>query len=202
MAQSNISGPTGTRTSYTLDLDNTMAFPDYGHIPVHPPAPDERWVIVAEVISDPTPRPGTTGVGFTVKDKYGDPFLVTFFTPTAARDVLPYKVGRMICLENACMSDFYQKLGCFVRDKSRAYMLPCSLAELRHLSAGLRSRALALLSLQDALLHDGGPHHNLSAIQLCLILTQDCQRRDWNNTHRKDCRALEALIIWNRTEWW
>lgn len=201
MAQSNISGPTGTRTSYTLDLDNTMAFPDYGHIPVHPPAPDERWVIVAEVISDPTPRPGTTGVGFTVKDKYGDPFLVTFFTPTAARDVLPYKVGRMICLENACMSDFYQKLGCFVRDKSRAYMLPCSLAELRHLSAGLRAQSDAGDLGQSCVVCQARAH-----LRSCRCRTRycttDCQRRDWNNTHRKDCRALEALIIWNRTEWW
>lgn len=42
---------TGSRTLYTLDLDDTMAFPDNNHIPAHPPAPDERWVIITELVS-------------------------------------------------------------------------------------------------------------------------------------------------------
>ncbi|KAJ6554502.1 hypothetical protein B0H19DRAFT_1153793 [Mycena capillaripes] len=75
----------GTKTQYTLDLDDIMAFPDNNTIPVHPPAPDERWVIITEVLSNPAPRSG--GHGFMVKDKNGDRFPVVFSTRNVAKDV-------------------------------------------------------------------------------------------------------------------
>ncbi|KAJ7756318.1 hypothetical protein B0H16DRAFT_1690006 [Mycena metata] len=190
---------TGTRTLYTLDLEDVMVFPDNNHIPAHPPAPDERWVITAEVLSNPMPRPG--GIGFMVKDKIGDRFPVVFSTPTAAKDVRPYKTGRLICLKNGSLLNFHQKLGYSVRDKSSAYMLPCSLATLRRLSARLRAQS-------DA--HELGRCCSVckatTELRRCRCRTRycgvECQQRDWNSGHAKECRAIEALIVWNRTEWW
>ncbi|KAJ6578821.1 hypothetical protein DFH09DRAFT_1077738 [Mycena vulgaris] len=155
-----------------------MAFPDNDHIPTHPPAPDERWVIIVEVISNPASRPG--GPGFMVQDKIGDRFPVVFSTPTAGRDVRRYKPGQLICLANGSTMDFQQKLGYVVRDRSSAYTIPCSLATLRRLSARLRDAERCRTRYCGA----------------------ECQRRDWINCHSKECRAIEALIIWNRTEWW
>jgi len=190
---------TGSRTLYTLDLDDTMAFPDNNHIPAHPPAPDERWVIITELLSDPAPRPG--GRGFMVKDKIGDRFPVIFSTRNPVRDVQPYKTGRLLCLANGSMLDFHQKLGYFVKDKSTALMLPCSLATLRRLSARLRAQS-------DA--GEFGQCCNVckdrSGLHRCRCRTRycgtECQRSDWNNGHSKECKAIEALIVWNRTEWW
>ncbi|KAJ7161030.1 hypothetical protein C8R46DRAFT_1223365 [Mycena filopes] len=172
----------GTRTLFALDFEDTMAFPDNNHIPAHAPAPDERWVIVAEVLTNPKPRPGGM-MGFMVQDKSGDRFPVVFATPTAAKDVRPYKTGRLICLENGSLSDFHQQLGYLVKDKSTAYMLPCSLATLRRLWARLRAQS-------DAQELGRG------------YCGTQCQRKDWKNGHAKECKPIEALIVWNRTEWW
>ncbi|KAJ7456969.1 hypothetical protein FB451DRAFT_1275412 [Mycena latifolia] len=195
------STPSGTRTCYTLDLDNRMAFPDNDHIPAAPPEPDERWVILTELLSNPAPRPGGLGHGFLVKDKIGDRFPVTFATPTAARDVRSCRTGRVLCLKNGSMKDFHQKLGYFVRDKSTAFMLPCSLATLRWLSARLKAQS------------DAGEFGQCCTVckartelRSCRCRTRycgtECQRKDWNNGHAKECKAIKALIIWNRTEWW
>lgn len=57
-----------------------------------------------------------------VKDKSGDRFPVVFATPRAARDVRPYKTGRLICLANGSMLDFHQQRGYIVRDKKNAFV--------------------------------------------------------------------------------
>ncbi|KAJ7767390.1 hypothetical protein DFH07DRAFT_954893 [Mycena maculata] len=191
----------GTKTRYTLDLEDVMCFPDNNHIPAAPPAPDERWVIVTEVLSNPAPRPG--GLGFVVKDKSGDRFPVVFATPTAARDVRRYKPGRLICLVNGSLADFRPQLGYFVRNKASAYMfmLPCNLAMLNRLAARLRAQS-------DA--GEFGQCCNVckahTALRSCGCRTRycgtECQRTDWNNGHSRECKVIKALIVWNRTEWW
>ncbi|KAJ7630067.1 hypothetical protein DFH06DRAFT_1337980 [Mycena polygramma] len=110
----------GTKTRYTLDLDNVMTFPDNNHIPMRPPAPDERWVILTEVLSNPAPRPG--GRGFLVKDTNGDTFPVVFATRTPIKDTRPYKQGRVLCLANGSTSDFKPRLGYIVRDRLSAFV--------------------------------------------------------------------------------
>ncbi|KAJ7153431.1 hypothetical protein C8R43DRAFT_1001903 [Mycena crocata] len=191
--------PTGTRTTFTLDLDEKLAFPDNNNIPAHPPAPDERWVIITEVTSKPAPRPG--GVGFMVKDTSGDVFPVIFATPNAARDVRRYKPGRLICLMNGSMLDFHQKLGYIVRDKFSAYMVPCTIATLRRLSERLRAQSDAGEFGRCCSVCKSREH-----IHKCRCRTRycgkQCQRADWNNGHSKECKTLEALIVWNRTDWW
>ncbi|KAJ7454941.1 hypothetical protein B0H11DRAFT_2068207 [Mycena galericulata] len=189
----------GTRTLYTLDLEDKMAFPDNDHIPAHPPAPDEGWVIITELLTNPAPRAG--GYGFMVKDKKGDRFPVVFATPGAARDVRPYKTGRLICLMNGSMSDFHPQRGYFVRDKKNAFMLPCSLATLRRLSARLRAQSNA---------GEFGQCCNVckkrTDLRSCRCKMRycgtECQRTDWNNGHSAECKVIKALTLWNRTEWW
>ncbi|KAJ7146168.1 hypothetical protein C8R44DRAFT_863968 [Mycena epipterygia] len=189
----------GTRTLYTLNLDNKMRFPDNNTIPASPAAPDERWVIITQVISNPAPRPG--GLGFMVKDPNGDKFPVIFATPKASKDVRPYKPGRLICLANGSLSDFQPKLGYFVRDKRAAYMVPCSLATLRRLSARLRAQSDA-----GELGQCCNVCKSRADLRSCPCKTRycgtECQRRDWNNGHSKECKVIKVLIIWNRTEWW
>jgi hypothetical protein len=131
------SGPAGTRTRYTLDLEDKLVFPDNDSIPKVPPEPDERWVIIADVVrasmrslSAPTqralqltnPAPRLGGIGFMVRDKIGDQFPVIFVTRNAAKDARRYKPGRLICLVNASLLNFKQNVGYFVRDKSTAYV--------------------------------------------------------------------------------
>ncbi|KAF7369827.1 hypothetical protein MVEN_00315600 [Mycena venus] len=188
----------GTKTLYTLNLDNKTLFPDNDHIPVDPPEPDERWVIITEVLSNPRRHP--SGQSFIVKDKIGDRFPVIFSTQNPTKDVRPYKTGRLICLVNGSQSNFQQNVGYLVRKKSSAYMLPCNLPTLRRLSARLQAQS-------DA--GEFGQCCNVcktrSGLRRCRCRTRycgtDCQRWDWNNGHSKECKVIEALIVWNRTEW-
>ena len=39
----------GSRRIFALDLNDIIAFPDAGHMPVFPPAEHESWIILLEV---------------------------------------------------------------------------------------------------------------------------------------------------------
>ena len=39
----------GSRRNFALDLNDIIAFPDAGHMPVFPPAEQESWIILLEV---------------------------------------------------------------------------------------------------------------------------------------------------------
>lgn len=40
----------GSEEKYALNLDDIIAFPDAGHMPVFPPEPGESWIILLEVL--------------------------------------------------------------------------------------------------------------------------------------------------------
>ncbi|KAJ7607333.1 hypothetical protein FB45DRAFT_948087 [Roridomyces roridus] len=189
----------GTKTRYTLNLDNVIIFPDNANIPVHPPDEDENWLIITELLSNPAPRPG--GHGFLVKDQKGDRFPVIFNTPTAARDVKAYKTGRLVCLLNGSIRDFMPQRGFIVKDRKTAFMLPCNLATLRRLSLRLRGQSER---------GEFGQCCNVckkrDALRSCRCKTRycglECQRADWSKGHSQECKILKALISWNRIDWW
>ena len=39
----------GSRRIFALDLNDIIAFPDAGHMPIFPPAEQESWIILLEV---------------------------------------------------------------------------------------------------------------------------------------------------------
>jgi hypothetical protein len=39
----------GSRKKYALDLNDIIAFPDAGHMPVFPPEEKESWILLMEV---------------------------------------------------------------------------------------------------------------------------------------------------------
>ncbi|KAF7307847.1 hypothetical protein MKEN_01145000 [Mycena kentingensis (nom. inval.)] len=133
----------GTKTTYTLDLDDKMIFIDNDHIPLRPPSPDEHWVMIADVMTEPAPVPRVGGHGFVVRDKIGERFPVIFVTPTAQQDAKRFQVGSVVCIYDLAMADLMQGVGFIVKDKSKTSMIPCSIDILRQISARLFEQSRA-----------------------------------------------------------
>ncbi|KAJ7054745.1 hypothetical protein C8F01DRAFT_1162754 [Mycena amicta] len=190
----------GSKTRYTLNLEDDMIFPDNNTIPVRPPGPDESWVIIAEVTTEPGARPG--GHGFIVRDKKGDRFPVVFATPTAAKDVRRYKQGYLICIFDGSTVNFNSRLGFVVKDKSTTLMLPCNLETLRRLSTRLRAQSRAGEFGQSCNTCKTREHLHRCGGCRTRYCSKECQRADWNTDHWEECRPLRTLIRWNRKEWW
>ncbi|KAJ6556891.1 hypothetical protein B0H10DRAFT_2121865 [Mycena sp. CBHHK59/15] len=80
-------------------------------------------------------------------------------------------------------------------------MLPCSLATLRRLSARLRTQSDAGEFAQCC-----NVCKSRENLRTCPCRTRycskRCQRTDWDAGHSDECKAIGALVIWNRREWW
>nr|GAT58066.1 predicted protein [Mycena chlorophos] len=193
----------GSKTKFTLDLDDVMIFPDNEHIPVLPPSPEESWVILGEVLNQPGAHRGGYGYGFGVQDKGTDRFPVIFATPDSQKDAYRYKIGDILCIFNGTIADFRPGIGFIVNDNTKTSKLPCNFATLRRLFAQLRADskagefgdACSVCKSRENLLRCGK-----CGTRYC---SRTCQKEDWEqHGHREECRVLRTLIRWNRKEWW
>ncbi|KAJ7271068.1 hypothetical protein C8J57DRAFT_1320588 [Mycena rebaudengoi] len=188
----------GTETVYKLDLEDIIAFPDSGHIPVLPPAPGESWIIFGEIVRDESfVRPV-----FWVKDKIDCQFPVAFYTDNPRDDAKECRIGRIMCIKNGMRHQFFDGTnGYRIEDPSTVFVLPCSMSELRAMNQRLRDKSdrgeFVLCNICKKPAENGCSKCNTT--RYC---STECQANDWKqNGHRRECSVLARLHIWNRTDW-
>ncbi|KAH8822829.1 hypothetical protein DL96DRAFT_1619433 [Flagelloscypha sp. PMI_526] len=118
----------GSQTRYALDLDDVIAFPDVGHVPIIPASvKNETWYFLVEIISDESIfRPS------------GNYWMVAFYTDNPAQDVekLKIKVGTVLALRNAIPKPFLDgNVGFRIEDPSVVEVVPANFSKLREVNA-------------------------------------------------------------------
>ncbi|KAJ7607321.1 hypothetical protein FB45DRAFT_948060 [Roridomyces roridus] len=189
----------GSETEYKLDLDDIIAFPDAAHVPVLPPEPGESWIIFGEIVNDASVfRPV-----YTVRDKINCEYPVAFYTDNPNEDAKAAgcQLGRVLCITNGMRHHFVDgSNGYRIEDPSTVFALPCSMAELRALNKRLRDQSDAgELQLCSKCKKQSTQRCGKCQTAYC---SKECQSADWKpGAHRFECRAIERLRIWNRTDW-
>jgi len=187
----------GSRKKFALDLNDIIAFPDAGHMPVFPAHDGESWILLMEITANETIFRFRPVYG--VRDVTRTRFVVALYTPNPDEDAKKFKVGHTVCITSARPHRFLDgHLGFRIEDPNTIEVLPASLTELWELNAGLRSRS------------DRGDLQkcnvcNEASKQGCAVCksrycSRECQRSDWPQ-HKKWCVVLKTLHRWNRTDW-
>ncbi|KAF5309291.1 hypothetical protein D9611_014667 [Ephemerocybe angulata] len=129
----------GSRSRYSLDLDDIIAFPDIAHVPVFGPKDGESWYILLEVTQNMSlGRPV-----FQVEDKLkGNFWMVAYYTDNPREDARDVEVGSTICIRDGMPHQFLDgRMGYRIEDASSVIVLPCSMAILRTINQALRKRS-------------------------------------------------------------
>ncbi|KAJ7222242.1 hypothetical protein GGX14DRAFT_352984 [Mycena pura] len=189
----------GTDTVYKLDLDDIIAFPDTQHIPVLPPKPGESWIILGEIVRDESLfRPV-----YRMRDKIDCHFVVAFYTDSPAEDAAAAgcRVGHVLCIANGMRHYFVDgSNGYRIEDPSTVYVLPCSMAQLRGLNQRLCENSASGKMEQCNTCEK--PATERCARCLVKYCSKECQSADWKEGgHRRECKVIARLRIWNRTDW-
>ncbi|KAJ7756322.1 hypothetical protein B0H16DRAFT_1539459 [Mycena metata] len=187
----------GTDTVYKLDLEDIIAFPDSAHVPVRPPIPGESWIIFGEIVQDNS----FTRPVFLIRDKINCEFPVAFYTENPAQDAAACKIGHVLCITSGMRHQFFDgSNGYRIEDPSTVFVLPCSMAQLRALNQRLRKKSDAgEMELCDACKKPS--NQRCAKCQTCYC-SRECQTTEWTEGgHRKECRVISRLRIWNRTDW-
>ncbi|KZP24847.1 hypothetical protein FIBSPDRAFT_784215 [Athelia psychrophila] len=192
----------GTQTTYALNLDDIIAFPDSAHSPVLPPEPGESWFVLTQARRLGNHVEAQVSWGrpiFRVRDKIGTQFIVAFYTEDADEDSEGCHIGGILAVKNARLKHFMDgQLGIRVNEASDVENIPCSLSELWALNQQLKDRSDSGLLISCI-------NCDLPAAKQCTncqtkYCTRDCQAADWKN-HKHKCKALKLLHQWNRTDW-
>ncbi|KAK0458923.1 uncharacterized protein EV420DRAFT_1747858 [Desarmillaria tabescens] len=137
---------------------------------------------------------------YRVEDKLpGNYWTVAFYTDDLDQDAedLKCEVGSTMCIKNSRLHQFFDgQVGYRIEDASTVTVLPCTIAQLRTLSSGLRQRSDAGNFMSTAARRVN--HATVLSLLGPLMrgLFQQCQRQDWKE-HRVTCKALKALLEWN-----
>lgn len=107
----------GTRKKYALDLNDIIAFPDAGHMPVFPPDENESWILLMEVRKfrrsffchwlrivlsfQITADESLWRPVYAVKDVTQSRFIVALYTPDPKKDAESFRVGHTVCITSA-----------------------------------------------------------------------------------------------------
>jgi len=185
----------GSRKKYALDLNDIIAFPDAGHMPVFPPEEKESWILLMEITADESIMRPVYAVRDTTKTR----FVVALYTPNPQKDAKNFKVGHTLCITSARLHQFLDgQTGFRIEDPSTIEVLPVSMAKLWEINAGLRKRS------DEGDLPDcnvcNSPSKLGCAVCKSRYCSKECQRTDWPR-HKKVCAVLKALHKWNRTDW-
>ncbi|KAJ6578819.1 hypothetical protein DFH09DRAFT_1148399 [Mycena vulgaris] len=182
---------------YKLDIEDIIAFPDSGHVPVLPPAPGESWIIFGEIIQDNSIlRPV-----YMVRDKIDCHFPVAFYTDNPREDAKACKIGHILCITSGMRHNFVDgSSGYRIEDPSTVFVLPCSMVKLRALNKRLREKSDAgEMELCNACKKPST--ERCSRCETCYC-SKECQSVDWKQGgHRQECPVIRRLHIWNRTDW-
>lgn len=189
----------GSRTKYALDLNDAIAFPDGAHVPAFPPDEGESWIILLEIVRDTSvARPS-----YQTRCKIGVPFVVTLYTetPLKDRDDLRYcSPGNVLCLTSARPKTFLDgSTGFRVEDASTIQALPVSLDQLKKINKDLCERSDK--GQLEMCYNCNKPAQNKCAGCRARYCSKDCQKAHWHAGHKRECKAVKALHVWNRTDW-
>ncbi|KAF6753032.1 hypothetical protein DFP72DRAFT_1069810 [Ephemerocybe angulata] len=186
----------GSRSRYSLDLDDIIAFPDIAHVPVFGPKDGESWYILLEVTQNMSlGRPV-----FQVEDKLkGNFWMVAFYTDNPREDAKDVEVGSTICIRDGMPHQFLDgRMGYRIEDASSVIVLPCSMAILRTINQALRKRSDDGLLLCCVMCNKPVKRGCISCkTRYC---SKECQKENWK-THKQVCKVLKTLHEWNRTDW-
>ncbi|KAJ7699342.1 hypothetical protein B0H17DRAFT_1049494 [Mycena rosella] len=78
-------------TVYKLDLEDIIAFPNPGHVPLLPPTPGESWIIFGQIVKDKSIMRSV----YMVRDNIDCHFPVAFYADNPAEDAKDCKIGHV-----------------------------------------------------------------------------------------------------------
>ncbi|KAJ6556890.1 hypothetical protein B0H10DRAFT_2241123 [Mycena sp. CBHHK59/15] len=185
----------GTSTAYKLDLEDMIAFPDAGHVPVFPPNPGESWIIFGEIVKDNSiMRPV-----YRVRDKIDCQFPVAFYTDNPSEDAKDCKVGHVLCITTACaMPSRTGRMG--TESRIQAPCTPVFQKTFRALNQRLREKS----DRGEILLCNFCKKPSTQSCAKCTTryCSKECQGVDWKEKgHKKECPVISRLHVWNLTDW-